>query len=324
MQIKLVPEQSDDGQVDISAYIMDEIQDESGWDRREQTICKLGSIENGGMEKLIELGNSINYFLLDSALESTRDSVVCSRSYGVIYMIKQLLNKWYDSSELLIGSGDTSTQVLNELFPSLIAALLDQDLKSDSTLNEIQRRNYLPKDTCLNASTIREIIRSIHTFSENLPESISISHVNRQNGNSLKKMLTEKLLAWATSDCGPWNDFSCDKGIMRIVSLATYLYNSIEEQTTLSWQVINENLSELQAIRVENGAKTLLMTTRPTSTQLSIFYRLEFRPPPLVIIEQHEQPVITKEEVESDIFESFNYHHDPVFEASALSVSNNS
>ena len=323
MQIKLIPERGYDGQVDISAYITDEIQDDSGWDCMDQTICKLGSIENGGLEKLIELSNCINYFLLDSILESNRDSIVCSRSYGVIYMIRQLLNKWFDSSELLIGSEDTSTQALNELFPSLLTALLDRDLKYDSPLSDIQRRIYLPKDISLNASTIRDIIRSIHIFSENPSEANSDSHLNRQNENPLKRMLKEKLVAWATSDCGPWNDFSGDEGITRIVSLAASLCNSIEEQTTISWQAINEHLSELQAIRVESGVKTLLMTTRPTSMQLSIFYRLEFEPPPLVIIEQNEKPIVTKEEVESDMFESFNYHHDPVFESNALSVSNN-
>ncbi|NQU04809.1 MAG: hypothetical protein HQ568_01850, partial [Calditrichaeota bacterium] len=220
-------------------------------------------------------------------------------------------------------SGDTSTQALNDLFPSLIAALLDQDLKYDSSLSDIQRLIYLPKDTCLNASTIRDIIRSIHIFSENPSEAISVDHVNRQNGKPIKKILTEKLLAWATSDCGPWNDFNGDEGITRIASLAASLYNSIEEQTTLPWQIINEHLSELQAIRVESGARTLLMTTRPTSTQLSILYRLEFKPPPLVIIEQLEKTVVTEEEVKSDMLEASEYFHDSVFEANALSVSSN-
>jgi hypothetical protein len=325
MQIKLIPERGRDGQMDISAYLTDSKSDESGLDYREQTICNLGSIGNGGLEKLIELSNSVNYFLLESVLENSRDSIVCSRSYGVIYLINQIMNKWHSYSELLRESGSASIQTLHELLPSILTALLDDTTTVNTSFKDIQRRIYFPKGIQLNAATIRNLISSMSIFSDDPFFIVLNNRSNRNNGQGIEKMFSEKLLAWATSDCGPWHNLNDAEGLMRIVKLAAYFYRSLEDTTALSWQVINDNLSELQAIRVENGAKTLLMMTRPTSMQLNIFYRLDIKPPPLVIIEHSERPVISTEEAESDSsdsYETINPINDHFFEACALNVSN--
>jgi len=312
--MKLIPESGQNGKVDTFACLVDEIQDDSEWDCAERTVCNLGSIGNGGLEKLIELSNSINYFFLESALENHRDSIVCARSYGVVYLINQLLNRWDVSSELLIGSGDPNTRALYNFLPSLMAALLDYDAKHDSSLVNLQRHIYLPKDICFNASTIRNLLHSIQIFPIEQFNRILFNNAPPRNGHRIKKIFEEKLLAWATSDCGPWSDFDDVGGMIRVVSLTKCLRDLVEEQAVLSWQVINEHLSELQAIRVERGAKTFLLTTRPTSMQLNIFYRLELKPPPLVVIEQSEQSVITKDKVESDIYETFDLIQDPFLE----------
>ncbi|MCF7810057.1 hypothetical protein K9N50_03615 [bacterium] len=322
MQIKLIPERGQDGQIDISACLFDKINDESGLHGQEQTICNLGSLGNGGLEKLIELSNSVNCLLLESALESSRDSIVCSRSYGIIYLINQIMDKWHGYSELLRESGSMGIQILHELLPSMLAALLDENTDCNSSLDEIQRRIYFPKGTDLSAATIRNLISSVDIFSDDPFFMVLNNRSNRINGNELERKLREKLLAWATSDCGPWHNFNEAEGLTRIIKLAAYFHKSIEDKTALSWQVINDNLSELQAIRVENGAKTLLMMTRPTSMQLNIFYRLNIKPPPLVIIEQNERPIISAEEAESELYDTTNSIHDQFFETCTLSVPN--
>ena len=324
MQIKLIPERGQDGKVDNFACLVDDIQGDPERNCTERTVYNFGPIGNGGLKKLVELSNSINFLLLESALENHRDSIVCSRSYGVVYLIAQILRKWKISANLLVKIDDSATKTnLYNFLPSLMAALLDYDTKRDSSLVNLQRHIYLPKNICFNASTIRSLIRSIHIFPGNPFKEISINCVTKNNGHRIKKIFEEKLLAWATSDCGPWSDFNDVEGMVKIVFLTGCLYDSVEKLSEISWQEVNEHLSELQAIRVESGAKTFLLTTRLTSMQLSIFNRLELKPPPLVIIEQSEQPVVTKDKVESDIFKAINLVHDPFFEASALNISNN-
>lgn len=321
MQIKLMPEEGQNGQMDICACLMDKIRDESGLDIQEQMVCNLGSIGNGGLEKLIKLSNSVNYILLESALENARDSIVCSRSYGVIYLIKQILDKWYNYSDLALKSEDEKMQTLYNLLPSLLAALLDKSISADSSLSDLKRRIYFPNDINLDAAAIRSLINSADFFPNDQLNEILNCGKDQDNGQRFKKALSGKLLAWATSDCGPWHNFDEAEGLMQIVNLAVHLHESIELETGLSWQVINSSLSDLQAIRVERGARTLLLMTRPTSMQLNIFYRLDIKPPPLVIVEQYEQPIITSEESESDLCETMDSINDPFHETCAVDMS---
>lgn len=300
MQIKLISERGQDGQVDTFACLMDDIQGDPRRNCTERTVYNFGPVGNGGLEKLVELSNSINYLLLESALENHRDSIVCSRPYGVVYLIAQILRKWEISANLLVKIDDSATKTnLYNFLPSLMAALMDYDTRYDSALSDLQQHIYLPKDICFNASTIRNLIHSIQIFPSDLFKEISLTGVNKKVGYNKHKIVAHKLLAWATSDCGPWHDLDSIEGMVKIVSLTGCLYDSVENLSEIPWQEVNDHLSELQAIRVESGARTFLLTTRPTSTQLNILYRLDLKPPPLVVCEKTEHPLETISEVET-------------------------
>ncbi|MDP8237874.1 MAG: hypothetical protein P9X24_02180 [Candidatus Hatepunaea meridiana] len=320
MQIKLISKHGQDGQADTYAYLTGETKDDSEIGSSERINYNLGSIRNGGLEKLIEFSNSVNYFLLESALENQRDSIAGTRSYGTVYLITQMLKRWGISAELLFGSEDPNGHAMSNLLPSLLAALLDCDTRPDSSLSNIQRRFYFPKGVCFNASTIRELLHSIQISACDQDNGVSTAGIIKKDECPIYKASTEKLLSWATSDCGQWGDFMGIDGIRKIASLAGCLYNSIEKQTAMSWSVINEHLFELQAIRVEKGMKTFSMTTRLTTMQLNIFYRLEIKPTPLVVIERSEQPVITESKEEAKSYEAINLVFAPFFNANTKSI----
>lgn len=323
MQIKLISKRGQDGQADTYAYLTGETKKDSEIDIPERINHNLGSIRNGGLEKLIEFSNSVNYLLLESALENQRDSIECTRSYGTVYLITQMLKKWGVSTDLLFRAEDSNGHAMSDILPSLIAALLDSETKPDSNLSNIQRRIYFPKGVSFNASTIRELLNSIQISACVQDNGISTIGIDKTDECPICKTSEEKLLAWATSDCGHWCDLMGNEVINTIASLAGCLYNSIKKQAAMSWQVINEHLSELQAIRVERGIKTFSMTTRLTTMQLNIFYRLEIKPPPLVVSEQNEQPVITEGKVESNFYETINRIFAPFFNANMKSISGN-
>jgi len=328
MQLKQISERGQDGCIETNACLVEMVRDNSGRNQTERTIYNLGSMGNGGFDKLIDLINSAHYLLLEPALENRRDSIVCSRSYGVVYLITQLLEKWdITANSLLELDYPASNYKLFNLLPSLIAALLDCCLKPDSDIDNLQRRIYSPVDIDLNAAAIRNLIYLFNDYplADNYPDIdnnfiydyfsaefstvVSKEHSDDRssNGSWINKVIAQNLLTLATADCGSWYELVDVEGMNKIVSLTGYLYDFLEKQTAMELRRIYDHLSELQAIRVERGAKTLLLMTRPTSIQLSIFYRLGIKPPPLVMCEQVEKAIVMENRAEFKTDEAVDF-----------------
>ena len=86
MKLKQISECRPDGKVSSFGYLVESASPDS-LSNNETTICNLGSLQAGGLQKLVELSNSINEYLLESALKANRDSIASSRSYGIVYLV---------------------------------------------------------------------------------------------------------------------------------------------------------------------------------------------------------------------------------------------
>lgn len=281
MQLKKITGLKPDGQPETCLYLTDGAFNDPVSNSSLKDGLNLGSLGNGGLEKLIELSNSVYHFLLHEALENRRDSIVSSRSYGMCYLVTQMLDNWEIFSDLKVGFNELvkREQPFN-LLPSLVAALLDPDTTASSELSELERKYFLPRKTHFEASAIRELLLSLSPY---LPELEQQPEIDPE--------FKVKLMAWATSDCSPWCEFSENEALNRIAYFATRIKQTIEAQTLMTWKAINNQLFDLQAIRLEKGAKTFLLTTRITSSQFNVFFQAEIEPPPLVTCEHVEKPL---------------------------------
>ncbi len=240
----------------------------------EKIIYNLGSLQSEGLDNLIELSNSVNKFLLESTLDLNRDGLESSQSYGVVYVISQLLKENGITHEVIFGSEDeVKSKRCFDFLVSLIACLLDNQSNIESDLDSLHKRIYFRKGTILNEKSIlslTNIIRQYPVF-ESKPTDTS--------------QYKEKLASWLSIETESWSDVADFESLDFLTELADFICNLVEDMTLLSWSSICNKLSELCAVRVENGAETLLMTTRPTSSHLKLFYRLGIDLPPQVICE---------------------------------------
>ena len=331
MRLKEITKCKQDGQIVTKAYLVEDDKTETTNPGAEQTIYEFGSLENVGINNLIELSNSVHSFFLDTAIVNQRDSIISSRSYGIVYLVKRMLEELEISEELFLDSDNAEeAENLFDLLPSLITALLDSDLNPNSRLKSINRRIHIPKDGSFTAEIIRDIIHTFGTAPKNLPACGTMSDDYDPNGISslstnsdrliqqlsdgyaTAETITDKLHAWAMSDSEAWAEFNDFEGLFRIASLALYLRDEIEKRTFMTWETIEDNLTELNAIRVVRGAKAFLITTRPTSTILNIFYRLEIEVPPLVILEEDLSSGAENDGIISSLKESVDFVSDMV------------
>jgi hypothetical protein len=303
MYLKEVTERKEDGTTDTFAYLMEEIKDAIDGEAESKPIYKLGSLGNGGMKKLIELSNSVNTFFLTSAIENQRDSISSSRIYAPIHLVEQLLEEM--GSQFDLDEGNPHVKRIAALLPSLLAVMLDPDCRSETKLRKMQRQFYVPEGTALTHENIRALI---HYFQG---KGRTIDRISGENAEAARKTLTYKLLAWATADYGSWCDFSETDGLNVIVEMAIHVMQAAENRTGMEWENIREHLSELQIIKVERGADTIYLTTRPTSKQLSIYLRMGIESPPQVVV--HRKQSITEEKSNAKIAEELE---DTIFEHS--------
>lgn len=273
----------------------------------ENLICDLGSMNNGGLTRLIELSNSIHAFLLNNVIDSKRDGLVSSRSFGVYYLINHLLERWEQRKPIpTLFDLETETSVSAQFLPSLIAAVTDTETISSSSIESLNRKYHAPLGVEFEAERIQDILNSFENndFQYNLPElevqknqlmfgimpskQVCDSQKNEISFHDQKSCcsFSEKLTSWITHETGIWNDIQNINGLFRFVTLADHVRAFSEENSGTSWERIVENLSTIHAIRFERDSKTLLLITRPNSRQLSLFYRLGIDPPPMVICEQ--------------------------------------
>lgn len=304
MQLNRISVRKQDGKLDTQVHLTDKIQGNTDLD--ELTSWNLGSTDNGGLKKLIDLSNSINNFFLESSLGKQRGGILGCRSYGLVYVISRTLEKWdlknYQSSTT---AEDRDVENLLNLLPSLLAMLMDDDQKSDLTLPEIRHRIYIPAESVLDASTIRKMIRlfntnrlkvvmpiedsnypSTHIFGT--PAMVGINTISVDH--NLKRQdfffnTGRKLRNWAESDIIPGHVSESDLGVYRISYLANALKSSITDRAALTLKGVCRTLADLQSIRIKQGASIFALTTRPTSAQLKLLYKLDVSPPPFVTCE---------------------------------------
>ena len=132
MLLKQVSECVPDGSIRTSALLIKSFDNGSG-SASDNILCNLGSLNNEGLDNLIELSNSVNKFLLESTLDFNRDGLKSSQAYGTVYVISQILKEHGISSEMLFGPDNKieSNQRFDFLV-SLVACLLDCQSSEDS------------------------------------------------------------------------------------------------------------------------------------------------------------------------------------------------
>ena len=277
MILKQVSECEPDGSVRTSALLIENC-DNGSSSASDKILCKLGSLNDEGLDNVIELSNSINKFLFESVVDYGRDGIQSSQSYGMVYLISQILKEYGISSEMLFGSDNKiESNQRFEFLQSLVACLLDYQSTEDSSLDGLQKRIYFQKDLILNQNSISDLTSAIQQYP--LLENNSTDH----------SCFSNKLTAWLSGESESWSVVNDFDSISFIAGLADFVYQKVEEMSALSWDSICENLTELCAVRVESGSETFLLTTRPSSSHLKLFYRLGIELPPHVICESREK-----------------------------------
>jgi len=304
MQLKQISVRKQDGKYDTHVHLVDKIRNDTATD--EFTNLNLGSTSNGGLKKLINLSNSINHFFLESSLGRQRDGIIGCCSYGLVYTISETLDKLgVNNMSSRETEMDKEPDSLLEILPSLLSVLMDSDLNTDLTLAELSRRIYIQHNLKLEAETIRKIVRLFNsnrlsivlpveessnsmTHIFGIPTTIDINKVSVDHELMRQDFFfrtSRRLRNWAESDTIPGRVSENDLGVYRICFLANALKTSFVERAAIPWKKICRTLTELQSLRIKQGASIFALTTRPTSAQLKIFFKLDVSPPQFVRIE---------------------------------------
>ena len=159
MQLKQVTSIGNDGQLETSLYLVDESTDKSIVQHTSSMECDLGSQQVDGMHKVEQHGNAINSILVAPAKENVGDSVVSSKSYGVVYLIEQMLNNnGFQLDQLIPSEVSTPQNKSYRILPALITALLSRDTETETKVNSLSRRIFFPSNVNFTASTLRSLI----------------------------------------------------------------------------------------------------------------------------------------------------------------------
>jgi len=309
MQLKHISIRKQDVKMDSNVHLLDRSQISS--EANELTNMNLGSANNGDLTKLIDLSNSVNDFFLKSSLGKQRDGIIGSCSYGLVYAISETLEKWGLHS-YLSNTSETDSEFDNllKLLPTFLSVLVDSDLSSDFSLSDLNRRVYIQSELKLEASTIRKMVRLFNTNrlkidlpvdeSSNsmthifgIPTSIDISSVSVDHDTMRQDFFFRagrKIRKWAESDIIPGHVSEKDLGVYRICFLANALMFTIVEKTASPWKKVCRSLTEMQSLRIKQGASIFALTTRPTSSQLRLFYKLDI-PAPLFVRCEYTPPI---------------------------------
>jgi hypothetical protein len=275
MDLKQIPRLGSDGVPTTDICIIDEPGHHLPTFTDGRIVWNLGSSGNGGLGALIQLANSINRFFLESSLNGMTDGVAESRSFGLVHLTGRLLDQFgmaNPDAESLEDQGQ-SQSTFNRSLPSLLAALLDKSIQTAAPVEHLHRKVFFPKHVTVSARVIRELLSGT-----------TVSGVAACPG-SASSSYSKRLRTWAIQDGFPQLSAEAEAGVERISRMAQFIRATSEERTGSSWESIASHLNTLHAIRVNLGARTVVLTTRPTATQLSIFCRLRLPVPPLVFEE---------------------------------------
>ncbi len=289
LQIRKKSNCDDLGRLITEFNLIDAREDGSG----ESTfISNLSTKEGGALYQLSELNNSIHSIFLSSALNELRDSIISSRSYGMNYLFEKCLEH-LDSPFLDCSYNAESHNSRNELavLPNLLAVLTAPFNIPESSLENLQRRFYFPDNIIVNSMFIRRLLKALEERFE-AQQSSAGCLLNGEDRNPVtstpvqfdaRSTVAYKLTVWATRDIGDWCEFSYSDTIQRIDELCSHIRTHVEVETGMRWDRIVDNMVELSVIEVQQGTSKILMTTRPTSGQLNILFRLGLQPPKQII-----------------------------------------
>ncbi len=293
MQLKRIPTRDSDGQLDINVCITDGFVDHC---ESEKVICDFGSVYSGDLAKLIQFTNSVHQYLLRLSVKKQVNLAVNARSYGTVYVISQLLELFDLKMEWCEDNIEVNTSLSLSSLPTLIAALLDPDFKKTDRPEKLSQRLYCERSMVFTSQSIRNLLVLA-------AEKISLPQTSRKSMTVADRHRREKLTAWITSDWGePLNPLE-QKGFETVISLSQQVAKWIESHTDSSWNTIVEHLRELRAIQIEHLNNVVYLSTRMTSVQTGIFYRLKVPYPPLVfqgLVPEQSSQITTKLEDDMD------------------------
>ncbi|MFC2150198.1 hypothetical protein ACFLQV_01715 [Calditrichota bacterium] len=250
----------------------------------------LGDMGDEGMDNLVSLHNALSRFLLKTGGGAEQTSIKSARSYGMVYLIEHLLNRSID-----IGSATFHSR---ELIPPLLAALLDEDLDARVDLERLKNQLYTPDDLEISVRSIRQLVTEFEDIDISPPVSTKkhcrseFVDVSEQQID-LAREIGFKLNVWCTLLSKELESIYSSSGFGKLLNLALQLRAYIEDEVEMSWQRIQNHMRELRVVEVEDGAFNVVSTTRPTTKQLMILYRLGLDAPDSIIDHDRVESVLT-------------------------------
>ncbi len=241
------------------------------------------------VQQLGYLINILHQHLLGSTIESHRDSIISIRSYGVYYLISELLEK--------VAADVISDQELNvNSIAWWVGALLDDQIDWNTSFDRMLQLIYYPVDNGLN---------DVEYLKQNSPISIFLSDVFNNNilgSTSVAYSTTpiqfitsgilcdnelmyfyRKLSSWHKNGIHPWINLLDYRSLVKCAISCYQIQRYLEIHSGWKWQKIAEVLNDIRAIRISLTTEAVTLITRPNVEQMELFYRLDIPPPKSVI-----------------------------------------
>lgn len=283
MQLQKIPVRHPDGTLDTQICLTDD-SDSNG--NLSSVLCNFGSMNNGGLSKLIQFSNSVNSLLNSLLIEQNQeDGVVSSSSFGLSFFIAHILLK----RGIYTGWNENGPNLLEEhallSYPILLAALLDPDTKPTHRASQLARRFYSPVKGCFSSNSIQELLRSAEG-------SIDILEIFEQHEEGVEEALINKLHAWVQPEWNPSDSIVKQRGGQVTLHLAAMIKSYADHQTSSNWEAISEHLREVRIVNIEINGRSVYALTRLSAMQTGIIYRLGVPCPPRLLCEPNSQPLI--------------------------------
>ncbi len=302
MYIKQIAENSANGTIESNVYLVDGVLDNTPGKENSgnDTLHKIGNLNNGGLQKLLNLANSANSLLLNSAVEDCRDSVAGTSAYGAVYTIRKILEINEIDANIPVENNSTPNHL--DILPSLIAGVLNTTLRPDLELRKILDKIHFPftegsqkLDLMSFIETKNPIDMNLGIMSQNELSDLRnrCADAEEDYRNLLITAETDfsgfvlaacsRIKNWLKQEYGVWETGRNDGYIFDYALLAASIVHWVESKTFMPWINVDESLSDLQIVRIERESNIILLTTRATSANLNIFYRLNIDPPPMLL-----------------------------------------
>jgi len=242
----------------------------------ERLLGSFGSIHNGGLSRLIQFTNAVHQMVLQQTIAGATDGLANCRIFGPVYLVAlQLAEFGIDTG--WTNSGPEKFCSSGAFLPTLIAALLDPLSRASETPRSLSHRYFCAEPIVFSADTVHDTILAIAKFH---PDGADYS----KELNSTELNIAQKLAAWSSND-DPFLSSSLPEklGAGVMVHIAKAIVHQAEQLTGMGWSSLYEDLRDLQAVLIEQRGRKLYLTTRLSSAQMSVYYRLDMPLPPLMI-----------------------------------------